>query len=144
MNITRPTEEQREAAAAWWSERLRACKNSGLSDSERANPANSVYELGEMLMDLARPSVSEEQVERFRTALLRRLSEAAPFESRTLGVDYGADRLLADSLAEAEIPDRIGTLPIKTVMWLRDDNTVAVRYGYGAPIEQIYPNDSIE
>jgi len=132
------TREQITAAAEWWAARLQNCRNSGLSAEERADPSNRQYQFAEVLMQAGRPIVADAQVSAFRDALARRLEQASPGEQRTIGVDYGCDPVLGDALTEAGIPNRTGTLPIKTMMWLRDDGTVAVRYGYGAEVQVIY------
>jgi len=124
---------QIEAAVNWWADKLRFCKQSGLSAEERRDPANQGYQFAEILMTISKPSVTDEQIEKFKQSL------AAQIENnriRTLSVDYDPDRTLADALIAARIPDDKGTLPIKTTMWL-DDGKVSVRYGYGAPEEII-------
>lgn len=133
--------EQIQAAADWWGERLTNCRHSGLSAQERGRPEKDSYQFAEMLMTIARPSVTDEQIERFKSALVSALA-ADTYEARygVLDVDYGPCKLLSDALEAAEIPNR-STLPIKTIMWLRD-GTVTVSYGYGAPIETIYPRAS--
>lgn len=136
--MNRPSQTQIDAAVTWWAARLVSCKQSGLSAEERADPANRAYEFGEMLMTLNRPKITPTQIDTFAESLRTRLAVADPWTARTLGVDYGPDPILADALTDAGIPDHTGMLPIKTVMWLRDDGSVAVRYGYAAPIETIY------
>ena len=133
-----PTHEQIVAAAQWWTDRLTDCRNSGLSATERREPENTAYQFAEVLMDLGRPHVTAEQVDAFRLALMNGIAHASPYEQRQLHVDYDCDRVLSEALAVAGIPERTGMLPIKTDMWLNEDGTVAVRYGYGANVQMIY------
>jgi len=125
---------QIEAAVNWWADKLNACKQSGLSEEERRDPANRSYELAEMLMTLCRPEVSAEQVEKFKQSLATQIEGKKPY---CLSVDYGPDMTLGQALRDAAIPITHGTLPIKTNMWLQDGK-VEVSYGYGAPIETIF------
>jgi hypothetical protein len=132
------TTAQFEAAARWWAGKLRHCRQSGLSAAERGRPENRAYEIAEMLMTINRPTVSDEQIERFTSALVENLETANQRDRQCLGVDYHPDRVLEEALVTVGITANMGTLPIKTMMWLRDDGSVAVRYGYGADIEVIY------
>lgn len=129
--------EQIAAAAQWWADRLVSCKQSGLSEEERRDPGNRAYEFGELLMKLGKPTVIPEQIDLFRLALISNIERAHPYEQHCISVDYHPDRVLEDALMSAQIPVA-NAMPIKTTMWLRDDGTVAVRYGYGAPVETIY------
>lgn len=128
-----------EVAARWWADRLRDCRHSGLSPEERRDPANKNYQFAELLMTMNRPVVSDEQIEAFRLALRRGLESDAA--ASCVAVDYGPDPILGNALEAAQIPDR-STLPIKTVMWIHDDGSVRVKYGYGAEIQEIRPADN--
>ena len=124
-----------EAAVNWWADKLTACKQSGLSAEERRDPANQSYQLAEMLMLMNKPAVTEEQLEKFKMALTATLNCGIPY---CISVDYQPDCTLYEALQFAGISADMGTLPIKTNMWIRDGQ-VEVSYGYGAPIERIYP-----
>lgn len=127
--------KQVEAAVNWWADKLTACKQSGLSAEERRDPANQSYQLAEMLMILSKPKVTNEQIDKFKESLSTQIEAKKPY---CLSVDYGPDMVLGRALADAGIDAGMGTLPIKTTMWL-DDDKVTVRYGYGAPVETIFP-----
>ena len=132
--MKKPTDKQIEVAADWWAARLTDCKNSGLSVEERREPKNLAYQFAELLMNGSRPTVTDEQATVFRSELVANLKKADGWTARTIGVDYGPDPVLDEALRVAGIPTTTGTLPIKTVMWLSDDGSVAVRYGYGSPV----------
>ncbi len=129
---------QNEAAAQWWADRLTSCRHSGLSPEERASGDNRSYEMAEMLMAINKPKVTPEQIERFRAILIEKLATADRWARQTIGVDYHPDQISADSLDAAGITSAMGTLPIKTCMWLNDDGTVRVRYGYGSEVQTIF------
>lgn len=124
-----------EAAFQWWADKLRSCKQSGLSAEERIDPRNDAYQMAEMLMTISKPKVTDEQITKFSESLTAKLADG---KIRYLGVDYGPDMILRSALAESGISAEMGTLPIKTSMWL-DADKVSVRYGYGAPEETIFP-----
>lgn len=132
------TPEQIDAAVEWWAARLRSCRHSGLSAEERRDPSNHAYQIAEMMMTVLKPRVTDEQIGAFKAALSERLT-ADTYEARygVLDVDYGPCRMLRESLEAAGIPAN-HTLPIKTIMWIRD-GAVRVRYGYGAKEQQLYP-----
>lgn len=121
------------AAVNWWADKLKSCKQSGLSAEERRDPANSSYQFAEMLMTLNKPKVSDEQIEKFKTSLSEQIINLKPY---CISVDYHPDAYLGTALDAAGISVEMGTLPIKTTMWL-DDDKVQVRYGYGAEIETL-------
>ena len=120
-------------AVDWWADKLRGCKQSGLSEDERRDPANNSYQFAEMLMTLNKPKVSDEQIDKFKRSLQEQIVNLKPF---CISVDYGPDTYLRTALNAAEINADMGTLPIKTTMWL-DDDKVQVRYGYGEQIETL-------
>lgn len=128
------TTDRTDVAVAWWAEKLRGCKNSGLSDAERTDPRNAGYGFAEMLMRLSKPEVTNGQLVIFSKSLHQSITEAAP---RILSVDYDPCSELSQALAAAGIPQLIGVLPIKTIMWI-DPDKVQVRYGYGSPRETIW------
>jgi hypothetical protein len=136
------TEGQITAAAQWWADRLVNCRHSGLSAEERRDPENYGYQIAEMLMTVQRPKITDEQIEKFKGALVAKLSEDT-YDANYgwLDVDYGPCKLLADALEAAGIPNN-STLPIKTTMHLHD-GLVDVRYGYGAATQTIYPSDPV-
>jgi methylaspartate ammonia-lyase len=131
------TNEQINVAVEWWADKLRTCKQSGLSPEERRDPANRSYELAEIMMHLNKPKVDDEQVHKFADHL-RAAMTALTGDYLCLSVDYGPDQLLADALAASGVRNTMGTLPIKTCMWL-DKGGVSVRYGYGAAEESLLP-----
>lgn len=132
---TELTTEQTKAAVSWWADKLVACKHSGLSAEERRQPENSSYQLAEMFMAMSKPKVSAEQVDKFKVSLFNQIQNLKPY---CISVDYGPDSYLRTACDSAGIDAGMGTLPIKTTMWL-DDGKVTVRYGYGAEPETIFP-----
>lgn len=131
------TKEQVKVAAEWWAKKLIACKQSGLSEAERRDPATRSYQLAEMLMTLSKPSVTMEQIEAFQSRL-EGIIEGWQSDYLCLSVDYGPCLELAECLTAAGIPNTTGTLPIKTRMWFGGTTEgVSVSYGYGAPEERI-------
>jgi hypothetical protein len=86
-----------------------------------------------MLMTLSKPKVTDEQIEKFKMCLTAAINTDNP---HCLSVDYGPDMILGRCLQFAGISADMGTLPIKTVMWI-DGETVQVRYGYGAETETL-------
>lgn len=123
---------QFEVAAQWWADRLRDCVHNGLSPDERRDPQNFGYQIAEMLMTVGRPTITLEQVEAFKTALIAGLRDAK-YPPYSIGVDYHPDELLSRALITADIPVANGVLPIKSHMALNDDGAVKVSYGYAAP-----------
>lgn len=122
-----------EIAVNWWADKLKGCKHSGLSEEERRDPANNSYQLAEMLMTLSKPKVTDEQINKFKESLTALLEQNIPY---AISVDYGPDTTLRTALDAAGIDAGMGTLPIKTVMWI-DGESVKVRYGYGADVETL-------
>lgn len=128
------TTESIKAAVEWWADKLKACKQSGLSAAERKDPGNRGYELAEMLMSMNKPAVTDDQIAKFSESLTAQIAEG---NIHHLGVDYGPDVPLFGALKAAGIRADMGTLPIKTSMWL-DADRVSVRYGYGSAEETIW------
>jgi hypothetical protein len=90
--------------------------------------------LCEAMLGLLGGKVTKEQQTAFGEALRSSL-QALPERTGAyfLGTDYHPDRILADALVVAGISDNMGTLPIKTKMWLAvSGKGVDVAYGYGA------------
>lgn len=131
-----PTKVAIEKAVEWWADKLRSCKNSGLSAAERRNPASGAYQMAEMLMTATKPKVTDEQIETFKSLLASTFKSWPAGAHIWLDVDYHPDRALADALAGAGIENAMGVLPIKTSMWIEGDK-VSVRYGYGADEVQL-------
>ena len=128
-------DEGLKVAANWWADKLRSCRHSGLSAEERRDPANHGYQMAEMLMTLNKPKVTDEQVTLFVDTLFSRIKHD---KTRWLDVDYGPCVELADALLAVGVDPGMGTLPIKTSMWIGDDK-ISVRYGYGEDEQQIWP-----
>ena len=128
-------DEGLKVAVDWWADKLRGCKHSGLSAEERSDRRNDGYQMAEMLMTITKPKVTDEQIAKFSEHLLATLKAG---NVQWLDVDYGPCGQLYDALVAAKIEPGMGTLPIKTSMWI-DADKVSVRYGYGAPEKQIYP-----
>jgi hypothetical protein len=132
--------KQIKIAVDWWADVLHTCKQSGLSTEERKNASNRGYEFAEMLMQLNKPQINDEQVYKFSSYLIDYLSSFKG-DYICLSVDYDPDLILQQALDAGNIQNVIGVLPIKTIMWL-DKGEVQVRYGYGAPIETLLKDNT--
>lgn len=93
-----PTKVAIEKAVEWWADKLRSCKNSGLSAAERRNPASGAYQMAEMLMTATKPKVTDEQIETFKSLLASTFKSWPAGAHIWLDVDYHPDRALADAL----------------------------------------------
>jgi hypothetical protein len=137
--MAKPLEHEIGRAAAWWATYLRV-------------PAGSVMS-GDILNDTfmnssrkrMREPVSEEEIERFRQALVDVLSESVTDEDDELFLttDYVAEDLLRDAADRSRLAARQidSNFPIKTRMWIKRGN-VEVVVGYGSPTRQIFNDGS--
>lgn len=118
------------AAVAWWMDTL-----AGTPKQDNGDAFQSVF-AGWAMGNV--PSPTPDQLEAFADYLDARLRDpdVSAYEKNYLGCDYCPGGLLGDAAKHAGI----NTLrfPIKTSMWIRDGK-VTVRYGYSAPVEQVYP-----
>lgn len=90
--------------------------------------------LCEAMLGMVGGKSTEKQIAAFGEALRSSL-QAVPERTSVyfLGTDYHPDQILADALVAAGISDGMGTLPIKTRMWLAvNGKGVDVAYGSGA------------
>ena len=120
------------AAALWWGDQLR---HGAKLDNGDDSPNGGL--MVAMLL-LARPSVSEDQVQQFQEELASRINaQLEKSNGVTLDCDYEPDHLLAESAIAAGINPRVGVFPLKTTMYVRQAR-VEVKCGYGAPLNTIY------
>lgn len=141
-----------EVAALWWADRLR-----GGSRQDNGDAAQSLF--ADLVSSRVMPPTPE-QIEAFRLALAKRLSDWADAnpecwdadnpnrgsagEGRCFGTDYSPDGLLADALNDAGLDDRFDALfPMKTILWL-GPGCVRVRYGYSEPMDCLYGREHNE
>ncbi len=147
------TDEQIRRAALWWMGVVRAPKFDALG-GER----DRFMELAQVLMSLgaARSRPTETQIAAFGGALADVLrgepvsiasssgrAETSVFASSdTLVVDYHPDPMLAHAARRAGLSESV--LPIKTSMWFdAAHESVRVRYGYGAPRQEVGPDGAL-
>ncbi|RLC75951.1 MAG: hypothetical protein DRJ03_29450 [Chloroflexi bacterium] len=128
------TQEQIEAAVAWWMDKLRVPKLDTLGPGRRGDDPAA---LAEMMAAMA-PRPDAECIAAFGVALKAALEQWEGYDPCILAVDYHPGPLLAKAAEEAGLdPSDITLFPWKTCMWLRNDGSVTVRYGYGAPEKTI-------
>ena len=130
------TQEQIEKAVDWWANAIRQPRFDGLSDTERADPANDGYQMAEMMATLAVKPKTEEQMDAFKKALRDELLSSEYNPGRGLRVDYGPCIVLHNAAEKAGIGGGI-IFPWKTDMYFRDDGSVRVSAGYGSPMERL-------
>jgi hypothetical protein len=137
-------EDQLQAAVSWWANKLSSCKFDTLG-STRQDPQNHRVEMAEMLAQMNKRSCSQEQIDLFQQNLAEEIRAALANRSDqysfAVGVDYHPDAILSDALRAAGIQENMSTPPWKTMMWI-EKGKVAVRYGYGAEIQVIFPTDT--
>ncbi len=86
-----------------------------------------------MLAGMLVKDVGESQKEKFKQELSRILMTKT--HVKYVQVDYDPDSTLAEALHKSEIS--FSNAPWKTRMWLDEDGSVKVRYGYGAEIQTL-------
>lgn len=130
------TQEQVEKAVNWWTDAIRQPKFDGLSEAERADPANDSYQMAEIMATMAVKPKTEQQFENFKKALRSELLSAEYSPHRGLHVDYDPCIELHNAAEKAGFGAGI-TFPWKTDMYFREDGTVKVSAGYRAPMESL-------
>jgi hypothetical protein len=118
-----------KVAAKWWADHLR---NGSKNDNEDNDPLTSL--MAGLMQQETLDKTSTEQINIFEERLAEIIEIKKP---RLIDVDYHPDIYLSDAAQEADIILGIGTLPMKTTMWI-DENKIQVRYGCGAGRETIY------
>jgi hypothetical protein len=87
-------EDMLQAAAAWWADKLKSCKFDTLG-STRQDPQNRQVEMAEILAQMSKPQVSDEQTAHFHQSLVEGLRAAlAGRRALCVGVDYHPDVLV--------------------------------------------------
>ena len=132
------TEEQITKAVDWWKTTLASPKFDNLGDGPR-DKANEMAAVMATMSNVNDP-MTDEVLENFGVALADRIrKEAANTSGEILvSVDYGPNAILSDAAEAVEnFPTGMTTFPWKTIMWLREDGSVSVSYGYGAPTQTL-------
>lgn len=128
-----------EAAAQWWADHLTpAFQNNG--DPSREGGLAGI--LGGLLAQENRPE--DAQVDIFTLALTKSIRERLSTSSggwTSLGVDYGADKVLSDAAKEAGISATV--FPWKTYVHVYPDRVTA-SLGYGARDTLVWTSDDYE
>ncbi len=133
-------------AVEWWADQLR--RTPKLDNGDQSPMGGTTWALA-MLNATSVPLVTEEQITKFKESLHARMilhcqdswnPEQPDWDSygRSIGVDYGPDRILSDACRDAGIKDADQRFPWKTVMWT-NPGRVTVACGYGAEPVTIYP-----
>ncbi|MFF7966726.1 hypothetical protein ACFZC3_15340 [Streptomyces sp. NPDC007903] len=124
------------AAADWWAQRLSKPIQHDVGAAESNTLANGVAAL-------VRRQRTQAQIESFRQALVDGIeSHVSQYEwrptepergsyMRSIGVDHGPDKVLADAAEVAGFELRMLDLPMKTVMWI-NPGIVSVAEGHAA------------
>lgn len=121
-----------ERAAELWVRMLRKPK---FDNGDNSSQGGMAVALASMLPHDA----DEEKLQKFKTILIQKLGEKDKYGSfawmHGLHVDYGPDKILADSAKDAELKVQF---PWKTNMYIYRDH-VGVSAGYGAKHVNHYP-----
>lgn len=126
------SDEQIHKAVNWWSDVIQHPK---MDNGDRSFEGMFGLVASEMLAKRYQPT--QIQVELFKTELSSLLSKIEVRSSllfASIGVDYHPDPLLAEAADKCQI--NYNVFPIKTQMHF-ENGSVKVRYGYGAPFEEI-------
>lgn len=131
----RVTFEAAGAAAEWWAGKVAAPKFDNLG------PTRGVNTVASMLagMTAAANEPSAEQLASFKRTLQNLVFAAQP---TGLHVDYHPDDLLSRAAEEAGIS--ASRFPWKSHTWFTPDGKVEAAYGYGAPVEPVFPVEAAE
>lgn len=118
-------------AAKWWADAICDPKMD-----------NGVYDMGNIIANyLAKQLVQDipsYKKESFKDSLSNIIYNQLNYKERMmLSVDYNPCMTLYNVATVCDIPET--NFPIKTVMWI-DNNSVRLRYGYGADMETLYAN----
>lgn len=123
-------EETAIKASKWWSDVLR---EGAKCDNGDSNPMLAL--LTPKLQDSNKNS--EGVISDFEKLLTTAIFEEGKTSDRIyIRVDYDPCRLLWECAKEAGMEVVKTTFPWKTTMWIQDD-TIEVRYGYGAHIQTV-------
>ena len=125
------------AAAEWWASKIDGRHH---HDNGDRSPGGL---LAMILADTGMQPPSEEQLDLFKAALIKRLESGQyTFNGRTsLYCDYGPDLVLRESASEAGITKN--NFPYKTGMMIQND-VVSVKDGYYSQYCTIYPKTTKE
>lgn len=127
--------EEAAAAAEWWASKIDGRHHHDNGDRSSAGA------IGMFLADALMKAPSEEQVDKFKGALITELlneNNASLLAFGGLHCDYGPGLFLRDAAEEAGIESY--NFPFKTSMSFRDGE-IFVRDGYGAQPVKIYPTN---
>ena len=131
MGYGPPTERTADRAVELWKRMLRNPKYDNLGNTGTTQERRTSEMASLMAMTIS-SNVTEENLEKFGAELKRRILDES---RRTLGADYGPDRILSECAEAAGLEVEF---PWKTVMHVYDDR-VSLSYGYGAEDEYHYP-----
>ena len=140
MNFNNPpTERTARRAVTLWKRMLTNPKYDYLGEHCSREDAAQHFQMEAMGISptkLPNNSTSE-LLDAFGDELYKRLMDdsLSSYERKTLGVDYGPDKILAEAASSAGLKMEF---PYKTMMWVHDEY-ISVRYGYGADIVNHYP-----
>ena len=121
--------EAAEVAAEWWAKEIRGFTRHDNGDSS----LSSSWAM--LLADIWQEAPSEEQVEIFKTVVIKGIEEFLYKPPVCLCSDYGPDGVLLDAANEARI--NALNFPFKTNMFV-EPNQVRVSAGYAQPYETIW------
>lgn len=119
-------------AAKWWADQLRSPAK--LDNGDESLSGAMTFALATMLQESERKGLQNDKIDAFEKELAIMLQTKG--DKFILGVDYHPDKILHDAGTAAGLDLGMTGLPWKTVMWI-DNNTVTVKCGYGAQIEEI-------
>lgn len=121
--------EAAEVAAEWWAKEISGYTRHDNGDSSLSGS------LAMLLADIGQEAPSEEQVEIFKTAIIKGIEEFRYKPPVCLCSDYGPDGILLDAANEARI--NALNFPFKTNM-IVEPKQVRVSAGYAQPYETIW------
>ena len=121
--------EAAEVAAEWWAKKISGYTRHDNGDSSLSSS------LAMLLADIGQEAPSEEQVEIFKTAVIKGIEEFKYKPPVYLCSDYGPGGILLDAANEASI--NAMNFPFKTNM-LVEPKQVRVSAGYAQPYETIW------
>lgn len=131
MSDRKLTNEQIEAAVAWWCKVLRNPKYDNLGPTRGQDPEETRVNEMSSLLAMMLPKSDSSVIDKFGNELRNKFQrDAAPY---CIGVDYGPDGFLGEAAKKSGMKTEF---PWKTIMWF-ENGGVQVRYGYGAKEEEI-------
>jgi hypothetical protein len=115
-----------QKAAHWWADQLR--NKATLDNGDKSRAGAMTQALAELLQEKETAGITPEQISKFETILTAKLL-LEDHRYFYFGVDYGPDRILAESAQQAGINPGMTVFPWKTTMSI-SDNVITVSCGY--------------